>query len=389
MTSKLNVIQENDSLVDLVIQDSKEDSFLSLKNIKERYSGMKIAWHPEKLKSFAENKITAPIHVRVKPTNACNHKCVFCSYDPDHGDLEIRDQMTDRRAVLSREKLMETIDDFHDMGVQSVTFSGGGEPLLHPNILEALKKVRDYGIKYAIITHGQFLDGEKAEILRGANWVRVSIDASDAQSLAEFRRIPEEAFERINRNIKNFAKIKNEKCELGINYVVHRDNANQVYKSVGHYKNLGVNHVKITPMWVTNFREYHEPIVESVIDQIKMAKEDFDDDSFRVYDTYEMDFSGVSVAHRNYTKCYVMQMNPVVGADGWVYFCHDKAYSSTGRLGSIKNQSFKELWFSDEAKAIFESFNPQEGCKHHCAGDQKNEMITSLVSCHGDDMGFV
>jgi len=326
-----------------VIQDLNQEVVVPKKNISERYSGMKIVWHPEKLQSYVEKKITSPIHVRTKPTNACNHKCVFCSYDPDHGDLEIRDQMTSRVAVLSREKFMETLDNFHEMGVQSVTFSGGGEPLLHPNIVEGLNKVYNYGIKFAIITHGQFLDGQKAEILRHANWVRVSIDASDAKSLAEFRRIPENSFERISENIKNFAKIKDEKCELGINYVVHKDNADQVYKSVGHYKDLGVNHVKITPMWITNFNDYHKPTMNTVIEQIKRAKEDFDDGKFRVYDTYEMDFSGVSVAYRNYTKCFVMQMNPVVGADGWVYFCHDKAYSSTGRLGSIKDQSFKEL----------------------------------------------
>lgn len=373
-TDYLNIIQEKNS---------------DIKNIKERYSGMKIVWHPEKLKSFLKKEITAPIHVRIKPMNACNHKCVFCSYDPDDGDREVRDEMYDRSDKLSREKLMETIDNFYEMGVKSVTFSGGGEPLLHPNIVEAITKVYNYGMKYAIITHGQFLDGKRAEILRHANWVRVSIDASDAKSLAEFRRIPENSFDRINNNIKNFVKIKDKACELGINYVVHKDNADQVYKSIKHYKELGVNHVKITPMWITNFREYHEPTIDSVIEQIKTAREELDDESFRVYDTYEMDFSGVSTINRNYRKCFVMQTNPVVGANYKVYFCHDKAYSSTGILGSIKNQSFKELWFSEEAKAIFENFDAHESCKHHCAGDQKNELITSLLSCHGDDIGFI
>ena len=40
-----------------------------------RYSDLKIVHFPEKLRSFQEGRITAPIYVRVKPINVCNHAC--------------------------------------------------------------------------------------------------------------------------------------------------------------------------------------------------------------------------------------------------------------------------------------------------------------------------
>jgi len=86
------------------------------KNIKKRYGGSKIIWHPDKLKSFVEGKVTAPIHVRLKPTNKCNHHCAFCSYDPDTGDLDVRDEMYDRGDEMSREQLLQLVSDFYLQG---------------------------------------------------------------------------------------------------------------------------------------------------------------------------------------------------------------------------------------------------------------------------------
>lgn len=357
-------------------------------SIKQRYGNLKLLWHPEKLNSFLENKITSPVYIRIKPTNKCNHNCNFCSYDPLQGDLLIRDELN-RTDEIPKEKMHETIDNLREMGVKAVTYSGGGEPLIYLHIEETMQRTLDYGINLSIITNGQKLNGKKADILSQANWVRVSSDASDAKSFSEIRRVPEEWFYELTANIRNFAKIKNPECELGINFVVHKNNSSQIYRGAGHFKNLGCNHIKITPMWISNFREYHKPIKESVLEQIAKAKQDFQDKNFNVYDTYEGDFSGVSVSERGYNRCYIMQTTPVIAANCKVYFCHDKAYASSGILGSIKDKSFKDLWFSKEAAEIFKKFNPKESCQHHCANDSKNILVNWALDCYGRDINFI
>jgi len=355
--------------------------------ITKRYSNLKLLWHHEKFRSFLDKKISAPIYVRLKPTNRCNHHCSFCSYDPLTGDLAVRNE-TNRIDEITHEKIMEIIEDFKEMGVKAVTFSGGGEPLLYHSIEEAMQKVLDAGMNLSIITNGQGLNGKKAEILSQANWVRISSEG-DVASFSKIRKVPEKWFYILAGNIKKFAQIKNPKCELGINLVVHKNNAEQVYESVKHFKNLGTNHIKITPMWIENFNEYHKSTKESVLEQITKAREDFQDKNFNVHDTYVEDFSGASVSERKYNRCWIMQTIPVIGANCKVYFCHDKAYASDGVLGSIKDKSFKDLWFSEEAAEIFRNFNPQEKCKHHCANDSKNNLINESMACYGEDINFI
>ena len=48
------------------------------------YSDMKIFGFPEKIRSFREGTITAPIYVRIKPTNRCMHACHWCVYSDGH-----------------------------------------------------------------------------------------------------------------------------------------------------------------------------------------------------------------------------------------------------------------------------------------------------------------
>ncbi len=353
------------------------------------YSTLKIAWHPEKLESLLNGTIIAPIYVRLKPTNLCNHHCSFCSYEPRGGDREVRDRISNRKAQIPHEKILEILADFRDMGVKAVTYSGGGEPLIYPYILEALNKTLKYGIDLSIITNGQKLEGKKAEVLANAQWVRISSDASDAKSFSKIRKVPEKWFYELTENIRNFAKIKNPECELGINFIVHKQNSDQVYRSVVHFRDLGVNHVKITPQWIhPGFKEYHKPIMKSVLDQIRKAK-NLQDSRFKVHDTYEADFSLCGADKRNYSKCYILQIVPVIGADSVVYFCHDKAYSSSGIIGSIKDKSFKNLWFSKEAKEIFQKFNPSKSCRHHCANDLRNMNIEALLACSGKTRNFI
>jgi MoaA/NifB/PqqE/SkfB family radical SAM enzyme len=354
----------------------------------KRYGGFKLVWHHQKLKDLLEKKVSAPIYVRVKPTNKCNHRCYFCSYEPSEGDMTVRDEIFDRSDEIPEEKMIETLIDFMQMGVKAVTYSGGGEPLIYPWIDETMKRTLKYGINLSVITNGQCLHGEKAEILKDANWVRVSSDASDAKSFSEIRRVPQAMFYVLTENIRNFARIKSKECELGINFVVHKKNADQVYRSAKHFKELGANHIKITPMWVSGFREYHAPIKDSVLEQIAEAKK-LEDENFAVFDTYKNDFSLSSVSERTCPRCYIMQTVPVIGANSKVYFCHDKAYASSGVLGSIKDKSFGQLWFSKEAAEIFRSFDPRVGCKHHCANDAKNILINNAIACYGEDVNFI
>ncbi len=350
------------------------------------YSNLKIFAHAEALNQIGEGRRIAPIYVRIKPTNYCNHKCYYCSYADSA--LGLRDSVN-RQDQIPRDKMREIIGDMANMGVKAVTFSGGGEPLVYPYIVEAMQQVLDAGIDLSIITNGQLLQGERAEVLAKAKWVRVSFDSANADTYAKTRNLSLNAFDEVCNNICEFAKKKQENCELGINFVINHENADQVYKMAEMVKKLGVNHIKYTARVTKDLFAYHEPFRQNVIEQIKRAKTQLEDEKFKVINKYEGDFDSALVFHRCYEKCYINRIFTVIAADCKVYFCHDKAYVSEGAVGDLCDRSFKDLWFSEETTKRYQNFNPQEECNHHCVYDDRNELLNTFYSLDRNHINFI
>jgi MoaA/NifB/PqqE/SkfB family radical SAM enzyme len=343
-----------------------------------KYSNYKIAWFPEKLQSFKAGRITAPIFVRIKPTNRCNHDCPTCIYEPSF--IGMHSSMS-RNDELSEEKLFEVIRDLHEMEVKAVLWSGGGEPLMHPYILNAFKKTREYGMQQALVTNGHKLKDKIIEEVANFDWIRVSFDYYNKESFIKVRKASESGFDKILKNSKEFAKQKNPNCDFGSNFIVSKENYMYMFEMASMLKDIGFENIRFCPLWITNLVEYHSRIKSDVLTQINKCRERLEDDNFKVYDSYNTD---PSFQYSSYKKCYVMQTVPVIAADYNVYACHNKAYDHRGLIGSIKDQSFKELWFSEDAKERFETLNPLTACNgHQCSSNKRNILITDIMDAGG------
>ncbi len=350
------------------------------------YSNLKIFAHAEKLNQVHKGERIAPIYVRLKPTNYCNHHCYYCSYADS--ELGLRD-IVNRQDQIPWEKMQEIIRDFADMGVKAVTFSGGGEPLVYPYIIETIEGMKKAGVETSIITNGQLLNGDRAEVLRDAKWVRISCDSADAATYAKVRKIPESAFDEVCRNIENFARIKEKSCELGINFVINDENANQVYDMAARMKRLGANHIKFSARITKDLFAYHAPFQEKVIAQLHRAQTELEDETFKVINKYEGDFDTAMVFARQYHKCYISNLVTTIAADCKVYFCHDKAYVSSGIVGDLNEKSFQELWFSDEVVRRYQEFDAAMECRHHCVYDDRNILLNTLYGLDENQINFI
>lgn len=351
------------------------------------YTKIKIFHFKEKIDSLIDQHlIRPPIHIRIKPTNACNHNCCYCAYRV--GNLQLGRDMV-KRDYIPKEKMFEIIDDLQKMGVKAVTFSGGGEPFCYPYFLETLKKLVKTDIKFATLSNGALLNGEIAELLaHKATWVRISMDGWDNASYASYRKVPREEFTRVMKNIEQFKK-KGGTCYLGITLIVDKKNAAYVYDFIKRIKNTGVNSVKVSPCIVSNSgsknNAYHNTIFNLVKDQVSRAISDFVDGQFEIYDAYhELDKKFA----KDYTWCPYLQILPVIGADLNIYPCQDKAYNLVeGLIGSIRHQRFNDFWFSD--KNIFFKINPSRHCNHHCVANDKNRLILDYLNVDKDHLEFV
>ena len=99
-------------------------------------------------------------------TSRCNYNCRFC-FARDRGD-EIHDL----------EVIRDKFSWLRNSGLEKVTFAGG-EPLLHPEIVDFVRIAKELGFTTSIVTNGRLLDepilGRLADYL---DWVGISIDSS-------------------------------------------------------------------------------------------------------------------------------------------------------------------------------------------------------------------
>lgn len=336
------------------------------------YSSAKVLWFPDRLAALKQGEPVAPVHVRIKPTNVCNHGCYFCAYRSSKlslgEDMNVRDR-------IPRAKMMEIVDDLVEMGVQAVTFSGGGEPLIYPHIAEAVRRLARGGVQVATLTNGSRLMGKVADAFAEcATWVRVSIDGWDGESYARYRSVKQTEFDKVLRNLTAFAS-RDTDCVLGASLIVDRDNATRILELCRRLKECGVRHVKIAPCIVSNDgREnnaYHAAIAPEVRDQLAAATE-LEDQGFGIVDHYH------DLAERfdkSYDWCPFLHYLTVIGADCTVYTCQDKAYTKGGILGHLDEQGFREFWFSPRTQRALRRLDPRTDCRHHCVAEAKNQLL--------------
>ena len=354
--------------------------------IKDVYTKLKFFKFREQLDALENNTLAPPVHVRIKPMNPCDHDCWYCAYHVENLQLGNLMEYKDR---LPREKMMEIADDLAEMGVKAATFSGGGEPLIYPYIVEAVNRLGKLGVKVATLTNGSHLHEEIAEAFaRYGTWIRISIDGWNAESYAKIRNVKLTEFDLVINNMRNFANL-NSSCVLGINYVIDNEYYGHVFEFSKLMKNVGVNLLKIMGVIVSNAgigsNDYHDKTRETVRDQIDQAK-CLEDEKFKIIDHYH-EFS--ERFDKDYETCPSMQFLTIIGADSKVYSCLDKAYTELGLLGSIENIRFKDFWYSEKNRKRMQEINPSIHCKHHCAEHKRNLLLHEYVNADQNHSEFV
>lgn len=353
------------------------------------YSAVKVFYHREALDVLSTGQTQAPIYVRLKPTNFCNHHCAYCTY----GSGNTLQKTRNRDAVVASDmipwtKLCEIIDDMGSMGVKAITFSGGGEPLTYPHIIEAVQKVKEYGIDLSLISNGQLLKDDVAQEFYSAKWVRISFDSPNEAEYMELRDVSAHAFQQVCDNIRAFAKNKDANCVLGINFVISKANAHRVYEAASFLRKLGANNVKFAAM-VDNQPHYHDGIKDDVIRQIHQAKNDLETDSFQIINNYENDWMDKNFQTQPFETCYICRLVTVIAADQKVYLCHTRAYDSHAEVGDLHEKNFKDVWFSDNTMERLRSLNPKQACRNFCVYQERNQLIQAYFDVDLRHVNFV
>jgi len=128
-----------------------------------------VAWRNRaKMMSVGVRAVTDrhhPILVHMIPMRRCNLSCTYCNEYDDHSPPVPTDEMVARVDHLAR------------LGTSMICFSGG-EPMLHPDLDDLIRRVRSHGIFAELLTNGYFLTKPRIEALNdaGLNRLQISVD---------------------------------------------------------------------------------------------------------------------------------------------------------------------------------------------------------------------
>jgi MoaA/NifB/PqqE/SkfB family radical SAM enzyme len=116
--------------------------------------------------------------------NACNARCGFCGFALDK--LPRKDW-----HYVEREGALEAIDILYRQAVRYLVLTGG-EPMLHPDLLEIVQRASTLDMKVLLVTNAGLLKPHRIHELAAAGLSSfiISIDAADAETHERNRGLP-------------------------------------------------------------------------------------------------------------------------------------------------------------------------------------------------------
>lgn len=192
-------------------------------------------------KSASESSESKPLDHRrwrllqLESSISCNLRCIMCPW------VTVRDQI-ENQGNMSLDVWNGLVPHLNE--VRSIDFTGGGEPLLQPHLLDWISQAKKAGCEAGFLTNGMLLREQLSELLldMGLNWIGFSIDGADRETYERIRRGAQ--FERLCSNIKILTDKRINLLPLVmINFVVMRSNCQQLEMIIDLAHELGVDQV--------------------------------------------------------------------------------------------------------------------------------------------------
>ena len=316
----------------------------------------KILYFPEHLRKWLAGEVIYPINVEVDLSNSCQLKCSMCNY------ANLRSA-----EWLSKSDIERVLTQLVTVGVRSVTWSGGGEPLTNPYAGYAFEMAWNLGLKQGIYTNGLLLDKHLQTVDRYCDWVHISLHAA---SPATYRAITGiDSFDKVVQNIKYLLKTRH-RLVVGMGMVTIPENEHEILDFYQRSKVLGVNYCGFKPSCYIS-----DPVVlQRMWNVVNGLPEDVVKTPYRYLDQMLEDPHPYKACHgHNFIGC--------VGAreDLPLWLCCSARGIEAQRLGSLKTQTFESIWYSPRRRDIIQNIDLSK-CMRSCRPHALNKTLEMILA---------
>jgi radical SAM protein with 4Fe4S-binding SPASM domain len=306
------------------------------------------------LQKLKQGEMVLPNFVDVHLSYICNQHCLGCAFN----EGRISDMM-------SRDKFVQAAGTLMDNGVKSFAFCGGGEPCTVPYLSEAWRYIAGRKAHFALLSNGSLFTQEDMEtLIDKGTFVRVSLEASNAEDYAIYKGVSPDVWNRVIKNVKRLVAIKREKgsqCSVGIKFAVCKS-----LRGASHYTDgillgeaLGVDRVTFRSIRAMDEELDHD---ESVFEKRLLA-----DELDRLRPKSRIAQSIVKSDFSRVPQCWLNPIHTVMDWRGDLFICCYYYFRrDTHRLGNIFEDDFRTMWFSQKHRDLIKQIKRTECAKVDC-----------------------
>jgi len=308
----------------------------------------KLLQHIDRLAEIKVGLHPAPVNVEIDLSNRCNLACKGCHMAHTHDGKLMDTQMA-----------LDILAQLAETGVRSVTWSGGGEPTMHPDIIKIIEACT---LDQGIYTNGTNLTFELMPVLaERMKWVYISLDRNSRDSFMQYKGA--DKFQRVIAGASMLARSKRN-AVVGVGFMIDAENWREIpnMSALALHK-IGADYVQFRPLVTPGADRSWIKDALTVLEARISSAEIVDVDRFKRY----MDWDS-----HGYDLCYWAQVQTVITPDGKVYACCNRRGMEDSCLGDLTSEKWTDIWARSHAWAVDGS------CRLMCRGHIPNLTLDRM-----------
>lgn len=315
------------------------------------------------MKNDPDAPIAAPRFISCWVSEVCNLDCTYCFFSETNHDKS--------HLYIDTKAFVRWLDEARAAGSESLEFSGGGEPTLHPDFLQILLAARAMGYETGMITHA-CNDMPLPVLVKEMKYVRCGLDAATAATHDAIKRNKRKDywFHKAIENIKELVRLRGlrgkQDFTVGIKVVLNSINFHETEEMIVLAKQLGVNYIQIK-------REHSSG--NDLTEQQQIEAQAIIDKHAGMNEFSLVKVLGTMQHARATAKCFMSPIHTVVTATGKVLQC---CFFESRPIGTIF-KPFSETWGSDEHRRVVRETTVAECDKVDCRWNFYNRRIKDVI----------
>jgi MoaA/NifB/PqqE/SkfB family radical SAM enzyme len=337
----------------------------------------KLFAHMDRLTVLQAGGMPVPVNVEIDLSNRCSLGCEWCHFAYTHTRGPLKGKRAKPVGAVAGGDLMDTelafdiVDQLIDAGVCSITWTGGGEPTLHPDFDDIVEHGAGR-IAQGIYTHGGHIDDNRAALLKEHfTFVYVSLDAADAESYKRDKGV--DRFGKVCENIGRLVAADGD-AAVGVGYLVTPGNWRKVWAAASLAHDLAVDYIQFRPTIMYDQANpdglaedtvWIDRVLEDLSQLSHFGHVIVDLDRFRLYKNWH---------GHDYHTCFWSGLQTVVTPNGKMWTCVNKREHPGAEIGDLSQERFAVAWSRNRLAQV------AADCRVMCRGHLPNVTLNQIMA---------